>query len=573
MTREAELAEFAFIENDSTSGLGGLFAEKYEFVRSEKWFTFKAALNLMHQRRTPERMPTIVETGTMRMKEDPAGGCLTADALVLTADRGPVPINEIVVGDIVYSFRDGGFVVRPVTRVIPQGRRPVYRLTTGCRSIEATGNHPFLRLSDGRHGKKYWYWTPLNELKPSHQVVVANLIEGGKTLQLPAIPTPVTTHGQSLLLEIPVAATEDFVRVCGFFVGDGYLNRASSGSRFNLCEPAAGKFREKYSTILENVFHVKVHQYPDALNIASTRLSALFERLGFDKPCDEKVVPEWVFGLPLSLRLAFIEGYCDADGHYRKAVKFRYGTTNPRMDFCCCNARLMEQIRLLCIVSGLRVSNLHQRLRHGNIRGDEFESLSVEFFARKPRKGLELDRPYIHSTVRSVDYAGEKETYDIEVAGTHNFIANGVIVHNSTLFFGEYCKRYGGHLYTVDIDAAHMTTSKTLTAEYAPWITYAQEDSVGFLGRFDRPVDFLYLDALDCNPAGDSTPAQEHQVKEFQAAKHALGPDALILLDDNNFAAPSYGKTRLLKRVLPNEGWECIADRGQSLWQSKMRGF
>ena len=51
MTRATDLAEFSFLENDSTSGLGGLFAEKYEFVRSEKWFTFKAALNLMHQRR------------------------------------------------------------------------------------------------------------------------------------------------------------------------------------------------------------------------------------------------------------------------------------------------------------------------------------------------------------------------------------------------------------------------------------------------------------------------------------------------------------------------------------------
>ena len=141
----------------------------------------------------------------------------------------------------------------------------------------------------------------------------------------------------------------------------------------------------------------------------------------------------------------------------------------------------------------------------------------------------------------------------------------------SSLFFGEYCKRYGGHLTTVDIDAAHMTTSKTLTADYAPWITYAQEDSVGFLGRFDRPIDLIYLDSMDCSPVGDSTPAQEHQVREFQAAKHALGPDSILLLDDANFE--NEGKPKLLKRVLPNEGWECIADRGQSLWQSKMRGF
>ena len=33
--------------------------------------------------------------------------------------------------------------------------------------------------------------------------------------------------------------------------------------------------------------------------------------------------------------------------------------------------------------------------------------------------------------VVSIEYAGEKPTYDLTVAGTHNFVANGLIVHNS----------------------------------------------------------------------------------------------------------------------------------------------
>jgi hypothetical protein len=135
----------------------------------------------------------------------------------------------------------------------------------------------------------------------------------------------------------------------------------------------------------------------------------------------------------------------------------------------------------------------------------------------------------------------------------------------STLLFGAYCKRYGARLYTVDLFPGHMETSKQETADYADVIAYVLEDSVSFLGRFDRPIELLYLDSMDCNPTGDSTPAQEHQVKEYQAAKHALGPASVILLDDNNF--PNGGKPKLLKRVLPADGWECIADRGQSLWQ------
>ena len=37
------------------------------------------------------------------------------------------------------------------------------------------------------------------------------------------------------------------------------------------------------------------------------------------------------------------------------------------------------------------------------------------------------------SPVANIEYAGEQETYDIEVDGTENFIANGVFVHNSRL--------------------------------------------------------------------------------------------------------------------------------------------
>ena len=139
----------------------------------------------------------------------------------------------------------------------------------------------------------------------------------------------------------------------------------------------------------------------------------------------------------------------------------------------------------------------------------------------------------------------------------------------STKIFGEYCKRFGARLTTVDISPQNMETSRRETVEYAGLIDYVVEDSVAFLKRFDRPVDLLYLDSQDCSPTGDSTPAQEHQVKEYLAAKHALGLETVILLDDNGFPAPSYGKTRLLKRVLPDDGWECVADRSQSLWQMK----
>jgi hypothetical protein len=71
--------------------------QRLEFVRSDKYFTFKAALNLFLQRNGQ----VIVETGTMRVKDDP-GGCSTLlfgafckryDKLLITVDVNTVNLK------------------------------------------------------------------------------------------------------------------------------------------------------------------------------------------------------------------------------------------------------------------------------------------------------------------------------------------------------------------------------------------------------------------------------------------------------------------------------------------------
>ncbi|HLW47413.1 MAG TPA: FAD-dependent thymidylate synthase [bacterium] len=52
--------------------------------------------------------------------------------------------------------------------------------------------------------------------------------------------------------------------------------------------------------------------------------------------------------------------------------------------------------------------------------------------------------------IERFEYAGEKETYDVQVEGPyHNFVANGIVTHNSV---NEYSTRY-----SVAIDAAQQT--------------------------------------------------------------------------------------------------------------------
>jgi len=40
--------------------------------------------------------------------------------------------------------------------------------------------------------------------------------------------------------------------------------------------------------------------------------------------------------------------------------------------------------------------------------------------------------PYVvWDEIQSIEYVGEEQVYDIEVEGTHNFIANGILAHNT----------------------------------------------------------------------------------------------------------------------------------------------
>jgi hypothetical protein len=139
----------------------------------------------------------------------------------------------------------------------------------------------------------------------------------------------------------------------------------------------------------------------------------------------------------------------------------------------------------------------------------------------------------------------------------------------STLVFGAYCKQFGGQLTTVDINPQNMDISKEVTKEYKDYIHYVISDSVFYLKLCNTPIDFLYLDSVDCPiECGPDDKellfAQNHQLEEIKTAMPKLNEEAIVLLDDNDFAHG--GKTRLTKKYLECEGWDEITSGKQSLW-------
>ncbi|GHJ40227.1 hypothetical protein Sm713_58360 [Streptomyces sp. TS71-3] len=97
-------------------------------------------------------------------------GCMTADTTLLRADTGaPVTFAELMAngheGVLVWSLDEDGRLVRaPVTAVFSSGTKPVFRLRLASgRQVKATANHPFL-APEG--------WRPLGELAVGSRVAV-----------------------------------------------------------------------------------------------------------------------------------------------------------------------------------------------------------------------------------------------------------------------------------------------------------------------------------------------------------------------------------------------------------------
>lgn len=167
----------------------------------------------------------------------------------------------------------------------------------------------------------------------------------------------------------------------------------------------------------------------------------------------------------------------------------------------------------------------------------------------------------------------------------------------STLFWGEYASTHGGSVLTIDINKANLEVCQKVTEKYADYIQYIQGDGALMLsGLKDKIVDLLYLDSFDypygelLNIYGGQTniieaqkqlkelgdeeivkrhidiirPCQEHCFEEFVAAKHALHPLSLVMIDDANL--PGGGKARLVSDWLARNGWNCLWADQQVLW-------
>lgn len=125
----------------------------------------------------------------------------------------------------------------------------------------------------------------------------------------------------------------------------------------------------------------------------------------------------------------------------------------------------------------------------------------------------------------------------------------------STLLFSEYAKYKNGNLYSCDIEKKNVDNAKFFCNDNIKFCNFYIDDSINFLKKFNKRIDFLYLDSLD----GQIPGASEHQLEEFKNAEKNLTKESIILLDDKGT------KTNLSANYILKKGLKIINETDQQI--------
>jgi ribonucleotide reductase, class II len=418
--------------------------------------------------------------------------CLPSDTLVHT-ERGLVRIEDIKVGDMALTSGLKSNRFMPVTAKLDQGAQPLVEIKTQMGPFRCTPNERVAVLV----GCGVYDWKRAEHLEIGDRLVFVEHEIGGSVTSLPAWSYDKPAHSTTCKdITIP-ALDERMAWFLGLFLGDGYTyaNRAKDG--FNAYISVAVGNDHTHDAIAERVrdaiarFGVNINEVdpsPDdncrKIRSQSKQLAWYFDE-NFKQPNESLNVPECVLRGSDAIRAAFLAGLLDADGSIGNRPTLLCASVYPKF---------LEQVQTVYASLGIPTRIKTNRPEKGNWQAlyhlvlvgkdvkPRFQNTIMAYSVKSlPEARWESQFDYGYPTEwikESLDYAawkgkwtptnkqmtvatfkecggdskglvpiavldvtevpGEHQTYDIEVSGAEEFVANGLLVHNSAIImFGE----------------------------------------------------------------------------------------------------------------------------------------
>lgn len=409
--------------------------------------------------------------------------CLPAGTQVYTS-QGIVNIENLKLRDKVLSFNEGSCVEKPIVKFFKNGKKNIVTVNYRGGVFKCSEDHKIKVLKktagSGRGIRDANYELIWKK--------AADLERGDKLISLK----------QHQLHPRQDKASPEWAEILGLFIGDGCVHHRNGIPDYvSFSIPEGDRIRQHAFELINNFFGGRAKQNKHFIFLYHKQDYEKF--LEFNKKACYKTVPKEVWGYSASNKLRFLEGYIYSDGcviaqksggqseGFSSVISLKSGSKT-----------LMEELRLIFSTLNFRVSQLNYSKTSGHFEGYDREHESWKFTARDLSCSLDLSHDPLYkerieksskpnnnsarcqgyhllgedfrtSSVISVEYSGEEETYDIEVADTHNFIVDGQVVSNSWAA-------------AIDINADQNRFQ-------TPW----QKDKIGQRGYANMPVEFIEI--------------------------------------------------------------------------------
>lgn len=359
--------------------------------------------------------------------------CVAEGERVLTVERGWVPIQDINVGEYVWTYDNGVPKKRAVLKKSCSGEDDILSVVSQSSTLRVNKRHPFLVVAGGGKRKDWSLeWRDAGSLQPGDVVVTQKNI----------------THNDGYRFQNPYTgkiANHDLYWMLGFILGDGWI--AKTKTRVQAFCVALSKYptlNEKITSTIFKVFGKGVYTTKYGyVRVCSAPIAKWLISIGFGGTAHTKRVPSWVYKMRASDQRAFLRGYLDADGYQRQGVKKEQKEHLKQWTASSCNRALLDDFRLLARMCGVKPTKIYENHLLRKAPNSKEAKHHLNFMTRFNFKNgriekraryngqRELGMNYRFEEIDAVIPGGRSPVYDLTVEGSENFIAEGFVVHNT----------------------------------------------------------------------------------------------------------------------------------------------
>jgi len=368
-----------------------------------------------------------------------SGKCVAKGTLIDTA-LGLIPVEEIRPKTFTISYDRGlgTTLQKEISAFYDMGDSDTVIVETALGSrIEVTPEHPLLTPTG---------WKKAQELKIGDYVAI--LMNTPFPLKPPKITIPVynrNPHATTLRTDIilPRYMNEDLAFITGLILAEGPATKVRKNSLYvcNVNSKLLQDFKEKVHRVFG--YKTRSREYPNTFGgtlkyefIHSAIICHYMISSGLVKleGKENLEVPSLILKSPRNIVKQFIRGFFLGDGSL-----YQSGKDSWEIELSAKSEKLIRQLQIILFKFGI-VSRVCSRNQRTHWRLLIYDNQHVKKFCdvfNIPAPKLKLpdikfsDR-LVWVRVKKIS-KGKAKVYDVTVEGTHSFVANGFISHNTVI--------------------------------------------------------------------------------------------------------------------------------------------